>query len=171
MAMLSNLFGCFCLWADPEPSDLAENHTLNNTKNGPYQDGANEAEIAHDIVAKLFAAQKHDVILKADLQTTIRARGWYESLAAAVLATLVRAIELKAEMGPAMKDAYGKASTAISQNKEWAGKHPKMTEVIITLIALGILALMMPWLMVYLGFTEDGIFKGELFSHLCNVVS
>lgn len=37
-----------------------------------------------------------------------------------------------------------------------------MAAVLITLIALGILAIMMPWLVAWLGFAEEGIVKGKL---------
>jgi hypothetical protein len=37
-----------------------------------------------------------------------------------------------------------------------------MAAVITTLIALGILAVMVPWVMAYLGFAEEGILEGEL---------
>ena len=69
-------------------------------------------------------------------------------------------------MGPAMKAAYEKAVTAVNKVKEWADAHPEMTAVIITLIALGVLALMMPWLMAYLGFAEEGIIEGKLVTYL-----
>jgi hypothetical protein len=34
--------------------------------------------------------------------------------------------------------------------------------VLVTLIALGVLAIMMPWLMAWLGFAEEGIVEGKL---------
>jgi len=38
----------------------------------------------------------------------------------------------------------------------------KNDAAIITLIALGVVALMVPWLMAYLGFAEEGIIEGNL---------
>jgi hypothetical protein len=64
-------------------------------------------------------------------------------------------------MGPAVKAAYEKAVAAVNKVKEWAEAHPEMTAVIITLIALGVLALMVPWLAASLGFAEEGIIEGK----------
>ncbi|KAF2235552.1 hypothetical protein EV356DRAFT_420729, partial [Viridothelium virens] len=153
------------------------------TDHVPYQDNKSEAEVAHDIIIKLFAAEKNDAALRADLQSTVHACGWYDGLAAAILSALEQAIKLNADMGSAMKDAYGKAAAAVNHITEWAEAHPEMAAVVVTLIALGVLALMMPWLMAYLGFTEEGILeaswaarwqtsyrgfvpKGSLFSYL-----
>ena len=71
------------------------------------------------------------------------------------------AIKLRKEMGPAVKAAYEKAVAAVNKVKEWAEEHPEMVAVIATLIALGVLALTIPWLMAYLGFTEEGIIEGK----------
>jgi uncharacterized membrane protein YadS len=67
-------------------------------------------------------------------------------------------------MGVVVKAAYEKAVVAVNKVKEWAEAHPEETAIIITLIALGVLALMMPWLMGYLGFAEEGIIEGKFTS-------
>jgi hypothetical protein len=147
MAVLSRLLSYCCIQRDQEPSFTDKS--------------LSKAGLADEIVAKLFAAQKNDAILQADLQSIIHAYGWYDGLAAAILAGLEKAIKLGEEMGPAMKAAYEKTVAAVNKVKEWAEAHPEMTAVIITLIALGVLALMIPWLMASLGFAEEGIIEGK----------
>ena len=161
MAVLSKLLGYCCVHLDRKPSFSEKSLTINTDNYIPYKDSPNKAELTDEIIAKLFAAQRNDAILQADLQSTIHAYGWYDGLAAAILAGMEEAIKLGKEMGPAVKAAYEKAVAAVNMVKEWAEAHPEMTAVIITLIALGVLALMIPWLMASLGFAEEGIIEGK----------
>jgi len=164
MIALSKLLPCCCIRSN-HSSRLPEKHLNTNAGHYPtYQDHPNRAEVADEIVAKLFAARNNDAILEADLQFTIHTCGWYYGLAAAVLAALENTIRLGNEMGPAMKSAYEKAIAGVSRVDEWATDHPEMAAVLVTLIALGVLAIMTPWLMVWLGFAEEGIVEGKLFT-------
>ncbi|XTI88947.1 hypothetical protein V2W45_1235449 [Cenococcum geophilum] len=161
MAVLSKLLGFCCIHPDQEPFFSEKSLTTNTDNYIPYKDSPNKAELANEIIAKLFAAQKNDAILQADLRSTIHAYGFYDGLAAAILAGLEKAIKLGEEMGPAVKAAYEKAVAAVNEVNEWAEAHPEMAAVVVTLIALGVLALMIPWLMAYLGFAEEGIIEGS----------
>jgi hypothetical protein len=168
MIVFSKLLSCCCVRSNHTscPSEKLLNDDLGNYAG--YQDHPNKTELADQIVAKLFAAEKNDAVLEADLRSIIHTYGWYDGLAAAVLAALENTIKLGEKMGPAMKSAYDKAVDGINSVKEWAGEHPKMTAVILTLIALGVLAIMMPWLMAWLGFAEEGIVEGKLTASSCS---
>ncbi|CAI6328645.1 unnamed protein product [Periconia digitata] len=180
MALLSKMFKCYCCTPtrDQKPS-LSEKSALPAYKD----DGPSKAEVADTIVAKLFAAEKNDAVLQADLRSTIHAYGWYDGLAKAILSALENAIKLGEKMGPAMKTAYDQAVVGVNEVKQWAEAHPEMAAVIVTLVALGVLALMVPWALGVLGFAEEGIIgeswaavwqatyrgfvpKGSLFSYL-----
>ena len=162
MAAFSNLLSYCCVGSN-HTFHLSGKHLATDPGHyAAYQDHPGKAELADQIVAKLVAADKNDAILRADLQSTIHAYGWYDGLAAAVLAALENTIRLGEQMGPAMKSAYEKAMAEVSNVEEWAGEHPEMAAVIVTLIALGVLAIMMPWLMAWLGFAEEGIIEGKL---------
>jgi hypothetical protein len=161
MAVLSKLLECCCIYTDQELPLSEKCLTTNTDSYIPYKDNPSKAELADKIIAKLFAAEKNDAALQADLQSVIHAYGWFDDLATAILAALENAIKIGEKMGPAVKTAYEKAVAAVNKVKEWAEAHPEMTAVIITLIALGVLALMIPWLMAYLGFAEEGIIEGK----------
>lgn len=159
MAILSTLRFCCCIDSS-RSSDFSEKHLI--AEPDRYHDDPTGNDLVEELIAKLLKAQKNDAILKADLQSTIHSYGWYDGLAAAMLAALEQAIKSSEEMGPAMKSAYDRAVAGINHVREWAGNHPEMAAVVVTLIALGILAVMMPWLMAWLGFAEEGIVEGML---------
>jgi hypothetical protein len=169
MAVLSTLIRsfCCCINADEGPYEFEKPliHGSLTHLDVQYSDKPDTEEVAEDIVTKLFAAENNDAALQADLQSMARVCGWHEKLADAIRAAMERAIDLGKEMGPAMKAAYEKAIAAINAVEEWANAHPEMAAVITTLIALGILAVMIPWVMAYLGFAEEGILEGELITY------
>ncbi|PVH78598.1 hypothetical protein DL98DRAFT_655990 [Cadophora sp. DSE1049] len=51
-------------------------------------------------------------------------------------------------MGSSMKEAFDRASAVA---EEFAREHPALVAVMVTLVALGILALVMPWIIEMLG--------------------
>lgn len=161
MVVLSKLLRCCCIHTDQELSFSEKRLTTDTDSYVPFKDNPSKAELADEIIVKLFSAEKNDAALQADLQSVIHAYGWYDGLATAIIAALENAIKIGEKMGPAVKTAYEKAVAAVNKVKEWAEAHPEMTAVIITLIALGVLALMIPWLMAYLGFAEEGIIEGK----------
>lgn len=162
MPILSELFSCCCVRSDRASSHSEKCLAAHSGHYAAYKDNLTEGELASQIVAKLFAADRNHAILKADLQSTIHTYGWYDGLAAAVLAALENAIKQGQEMGPAMKSAYEKAVAGVNSVKRWAEEHPVIAAVLITLIALGVLAILTPWLMAWLGFAEEGIVEGEM---------
>jgi len=164
MAVLSKFLSACCLQPDePEPNLDEKAPLLSNPSSGTVHAGSlTKDELVDDIVAKLFAAERKDEVLEADLRSSmVHAYGWYDAIAAGVLEGLKRAFELGKEMGPVMTDAYDKAVAALNKVEEWAEENPEMAQVIITLIALGVMAVVVPWMMTYLGFAESGIVAGS----------
>ncbi len=159
MADLSKCLTLCCLQPDePEPNADEKVPLLSSSSNGTMHAGnPTKGELADEIVAKLFAAKRNDEVLQADLHSAVHAYGLYDGIAAAILEGLKQAIELGKEMGPVMKDAYEKAVAALNKVKEWADENPEMASVIITLMALGVMAVIFPWILTYLGFAESGI--------------
>ncbi|KAH9205772.1 hypothetical protein DL95DRAFT_397352 [Leptodontidium sp. 2 PMI_412] len=60
-------------------------------------------------------------------------------------------------MGSTMKEAFDRASGVA---EEFAREHPVLVGVMVTLVALGILALVMPWVIEALGFGALGPVEG-----------
>jgi hypothetical protein len=93
------------------------------------------------------------------LQEIVGENGWTENLATAILNGLESALRAGATMGQAVKEAFEKAT------KEAAGfahDHPAFC----TLIALGILVALAPWVIGALGFGELGPIEGKMRSAL-----
>ena len=82
-----------------------------------------------------------------------------------VLDRLIHALKASKVMGKAMKDAFDKASSAA---EEFVEKHPVYTAAIITIIAIGVLVLITPWIIELLGFGELGPIEGKQLAYIIN---
>ncbi|ORY17016.1 hypothetical protein BCR34DRAFT_475514 [Clohesyomyces aquaticus] len=182
MSFLSKLTGCLCI-APPHSRSRSPSEKLALITNSPYTDHPTASEVAEKIIHKLYTTPTNNAALRADLKSTMHTYGWYDNLATAILCALESALKVGKDMGPAMKEAYDKAVAMVNKVEEWAHANPEMAGVMLTLIALGVLAVLMPWVMAYLGFAEEGIVeaswaarwqstfqgfvpKGSLFSYL-----
>lgn len=126
-----------------------------------YRDGDQpQAEIdaaAQDFVNVLIKAKTgdfNDVQLRKDLDNAVSTLSWSENLAAAILVCLETALRNGIKLGRTVEEATKKAMAAAT---EFATDHP----VYFTLIALGVLALTVPWVLSWLGFAEIGIVEGK----------
>jgi hypothetical protein len=118
---------------------------------------------AAEILNILFSAEKSDNDFSFQLQSVVRECGWYESLATAVLAGLEAALRDKVPMGEVMTAALEKVKEAA----EWVGGFVKEHPVFVTLLALGILALLVPWALEAVGFSMTGPVEGKSVLDLC----
>lgn len=67
----------------------------------------------------------------------------------------------KMNMNEAMSGAYEKAVEAAECFEGFVKEHPVAVEVFCTVVALGVLALLVPEVLAWLGFEEVGILEGE----------
>ncbi|PYI03986.1 hypothetical protein BO78DRAFT_348610 [Aspergillus sclerotiicarbonarius CBS 121057] len=104
--------------------------------------------LASDIVTTIITGESIESIHK-DLNEKINANGWSDSIAQAVLRGLNDAIQAGTEMARPATDALAKATEAAVG---FAEEHPVYT----TLLALGVLAILLPWVLEVLGFGELG---------------
>ena len=137
------------------PSLDAEEDTQAHADHSP--DEKTQA-LAADLLSILMKAEKNDEHLADKLENAVQATGWYSSLAEVILNRLQQELEAKGPMGQAAREAYEKS---LAEAKEFARKHPIAVNVLIALIALGILAIMMPWAIEALGFSELGPIEGK----------
>jgi hypothetical protein len=86
----------------------------------------------------------------------IQANGIREYLAEMVFKALEATVRAGRIMGPIIKDAYDRAVEATKKIKEFAKENP----VLCSIIAIGIIALLLPWILEALGFAAEGIIEG-----------
>jgi len=114
-----------------------------------------ESAMAADVLKALFTAEKGGSDLKKTVKDIVGEYGWTENIAKAILGGLVNALNEGLQMGQAMKEAFDKA---VSEATEFARDHP----IFCTVIALGILVILMPWVLEALGFAELGPVEGNM---------
>ncbi|PWY65481.1 hypothetical protein BO83DRAFT_440303 [Aspergillus eucalypticola CBS 122712] len=118
-----------------------------------HQVDAHTSAVASDIVNTLLTGETHETIQKK-IREQVDTNGWSESIAQAILHGLNDAIKAGAEMAGPAADALMKAKEAAV---EFAKDHP----VFATLLALGVLAILAPWVLKILGFGELGPIAGS----------
>ncbi|KAJ5560240.1 hypothetical protein N7513_002639 [Penicillium frequentans] len=119
----------------------------------PPADGRSPESIASEIVTRILNADSVESLRK-QLKEEVSIDSWSEAIAKAILAGLENAINAGTEMAKAAADAAAKSKDAAI---DFVIDHP----VYATLIALGILALLMPWALEILGFGELGPIEGS----------
>ena len=117
-----------------------------------------EEKLAADVVNVLFSSDGQS--LKQQLDDMLRTYGWYESLAKRILNRLINALNAGKTMGGAMKRAFDRAYEVTN---DFVQKHPIFAAAIITVIAIGVLVLLVPLVVEALGFAELGPVEGESF--------
>jgi hypothetical protein len=144
--------------------------------NSPHYDVLEEEKklseaIAAETLSILLTANTIGEQLYKRLQDILRmAPGSYESLASHVVKSLEDALREKRPIGQVMKSAYEIAAQAASNVWQFAKDHP----VFCTVVALGILVILMPWLIEALGFGQLGPIEGICRSfnvYMCKVSS
>lgn len=118
------------------------------------------SEVASDVVAVLLRAPRPCVTLRADLDSIIGTYGWTQSLAEYVLARLCSALQAAHDnLGPAVREAYQLSWEAAKSIEGFVVEHP----VFVTVVALGVLVIIAPWVLEALGFAAlgpaEGMFK------------
>ncbi|KAL3459185.1 hypothetical protein BJX64DRAFT_265201 [Aspergillus heterothallicus] len=119
----------------------------------PQTDCRPPASIASDILTIMLNADDLYTMHK-QLNEQVSTSSWSEAIATALLHGLENAIKTGAQMAKAATEALTEAKNAAVG---FAEEHP----VYATLIALGILTILMPWALEILGFGELGPIEGS----------
>lgn len=109
--------------------------------------------VASDIVTRILNAEDPH-LLRKQLKEDISIDGWSETISKSILHGLENAIRAGAGMARAAADAAAQSRAAAI---DFATDHP----VYATLIALGILALLTPWILEIIGFGDLGPIEGS----------
>ena len=88
--------------------------------------------------------------LRLTVKHIVHPSAWSETLARCILKRIERALHNGLKMGPALKEAFDKA---VASATSFACDHP----VYATLVAIGILVLLLLWVVKVLGFSELGL--------------
>ncbi|KAL7901080.1 hypothetical protein HDV64DRAFT_172188 [Trichoderma sp. TUCIM 5745] len=168
MESIHAILGCLC--GSPEPAAdfyLDEKHST-STLLPPDPSLCGHEKVAADVVSTLLHAEKHGASLKKQLDEMVEAFGWSEMLAKRILNALVEAIrEGRDKMGPAFVKAYDdavkEADSVFQQLVQEARDHPLelVATVLITVIAIGVLVVLAPYVLELLGFGELGPVAGK----------
>lgn len=119
-------------------------------------------QAAESIVAAMMDADKAGPALDATIKSIVhQAGGWSEYLAAKSLSALETVLKAGKPLSAAMQGAYDKACEALEATEGFAAEHPIATGVLVTVIALGILVVLAPYVLELLGFAELGPVEGE----------
>ncbi|CZT02741.1 related to lincomycin-condensing protein lmbA [Rhynchosporium agropyri] len=118
-----------------------------------------DTELASSLLSTLFTSSKSISSLQVHLSSQIYSQNRLTTrLAQHLLDGLVHALNSGKVTGSTMREAFDKASTVA---EEFAEKHPVLVAVMVTLVAIGILVLVMPWAVEALGFGELGPIEGS----------
>jgi hypothetical protein len=153
MSLLQTIFCCF-------PGGQEGGITLSSGEDREKM--RSDEDAANDIVNLLYTTEKAGNVLKAEIQRImqahgcIQANGIREYFAEVVFKTLEAAVRAGRIMGPVIKDAYNRAVEATKKIKEFVKENPALCSI----IAIGIIALLLPWLLEALGFAVEGIIEG-----------
>lgn len=120
-------------------------------------------EAALSFVSAMYDAHDNTTSLDVTLQSLVHAAGGRtDRLAKRIFETLLkRFIEGKEPINAVMQEAYDRACQKAKELEEFAADHPIATEVFWAVVVLGILVLVAPYAVEWLGFGIDGPIAGE----------
>ncbi|KAF8442700.1 hypothetical protein BDZ91DRAFT_687538 [Kalaharituber pfeilii] len=155
MSLCNYIAECLTGRADDDDASytLLSEKPLSKTTCNPVR--RTSQEIAADVVSALLHAEKPGRELELKLHDIVTTNGWTESIALAVFNGIQEAIQNGAPMGQAMFEACQKATSAA---KEFALDHPI---IVCSVLAVGILIILSPWILTVLGFAEAGPVEGS----------
>jgi ElaB/YqjD/DUF883 family membrane-anchored ribosome-binding protein len=152
--IIQAMFPCYTCTDHEEVSFPSEKVAL---LSADREDAHKAALIADDVVNVLMRTKLSGAALQMQLDSLVGTYGWTEKVATWILEKLSRLLEEGHEkLGPTVRDAYHKAVEAATSIEGFVIEHP----VFCTVVALGVLALISPWVLGALGFAELGPVEG-----------
>lgn len=140
--------------------DLGESHVFTEKEALLSHNPRTAEEIATDVVQAILNAEKGAKELSKTLDNIVGEYGWTEKIAEWTLAKLQQALQEVSKLGPVLKDAYDKTCEVAKDIEGFVKEHP----VFCTVIALGVLVVIAPWVIEALGFGELGPIEGTMLS-------
>lgn len=110
-------------------------------------------EAASSILSAMLDAEKIGPSLQATIESLVhQAGGWSNYLAGKLIAAWEAVLRAGKPMNAAMQEAYNKACEDLEATEGFVHDHPDATAVFCTVIALGVLVILAPYLVEWLGF-------------------
>lgn len=165
--MAAKLFAPFMCCLAPRSKSPAKPHYLEPSYEPKYTDAqpGSPEDIniaADDFITTLRNANSSVPQLRKRLNADFATSSWSESLATTILSRLEDLLRSGAALGETLKVALEKA---VLEAVDFAKEHPVYT----TLIALGILVQIAPWVLSWLGFAALGPVEGKSLHHVCHI--
>ncbi|KJZ74873.1 hypothetical protein HIM_05782 [Hirsutella minnesotensis 3608] len=124
--------------------------------------------MAADVVGLLVQTNKRAVQVRAQVDEIVAATGWTEQLARSILGKLEAVVEQgREQMGPTLLKAYNKAVCLAVEHFDGLVRAAKdqpyetAAAVLLTVLAVGVLAQLAPVVLELLGFGELGPIEGS----------
>ena len=115
--------------------------------------GTSSDNLASSIVTTILTSPTTAELHKS-INEQVTANGWTDAFVQKILEGLTAAIKAEASVARPAADALGKATAAAAG---FAKDHPAYT----TLLAVGILLVLLPWVLDALGFGVGGVIEGS----------
>ncbi|KAI4637113.1 hypothetical protein J4E93_010629 [Alternaria ventricosa] len=161
MAHLQALLACFPCGAE-EPKHTTYPDEKVALLSADTSDARTADHIAGNVVYALYHTEFTGDALRMHLDSIVGASGWRTNIAQRVLEDLTAALQAPREkFSPAFSAACDKAWEAAQSIEGFVIEHP----VTCTVIALGVLAIVAPWVLEALGFAEMGPVEGTFASY------
>ena len=153
LSRLQDILACFPCAGNEENDHYQDEKLALITASGPRS----ASELAEDVVNTIISTSLVGPALQMKLDSIVGTYGWRDNIAKWVLEKLTRALQDAHEkLGPAVHDAYHKAWEVAKGIEGFVIEHPVMC----TIIALGVLVIVAPWILEALGFAELGPVEG-----------
>ncbi|KAH7398867.1 hypothetical protein DE146DRAFT_510127 [Phaeosphaeria sp. MPI-PUGE-AT-0046c] len=161
LARLQAVLACFgCIDSPAQTSSLASYQDEKRSLLSSYQPRAS-TRVADNVVAAITLTKFTGPALHMQLDTIVGATGWTENLAKCILEKLSLALQQAHDnLGPVVRNAYHMAWDVAKGIEGFVVEHPMFC----TIIALGVLVIIAPWVIEALGFAELGPVEGTFAS-------
>lgn len=157
LTILTLFLSCLGIKRKPDRHIAVEKSTLEaKYTDGEPHDAELEASASRFVAILLHAnaTKPQDPELQKALKDTISTYGYHDRVAQYILQKLEKALKKGAALGKALKEASERAT---AEAVGFAKEHPAYC----TLVALGILVVMAPWVLEIFGFAELGPVEGK----------
>lgn len=118
-------------------------------------------DIAEDVIHIIQTAEKRGRDLQIRIHNTVDTQGWTEEIAKAILDKLQQVIN-QGQQSAVLQEAIDSVTQVVRDIFQFARDHPDAAAVFCTLVALGVLVLIGPWIIEALGFGELGPVEGKI---------